>query len=142
LIAIGLGTIGLQQASGEVLPRYGGLADSIVAGIAAAGKKGTNVRAWFRPSRQRQQLLTFIISDRAQEVTERILKEMNRGVTALSGTGMYTGHTHTILMCALAVTEVPQLKALVSAEDPKAFVVVSPAQEIFGRGFSPLSEDE
>jgi hypothetical protein len=28
------------------------------------------------------------------------------------------------------------------AEDPKAFVIVSPAQEILGTGFSPLDEAE
>jgi len=37
---------------------------------------------------------------------------------------------------------VPQLKALVKAEDPNAFVIVTPAQEVFGRGFSSLEEDK
>jgi uncharacterized membrane-anchored protein YitT (DUF2179 family) len=32
------------------------------------------------------------------------------------------------------------LKALVSAEDPNAFVVVAPVQEILGRGFQPLGQ--
>jgi len=45
-------------------------------------------------------------------------------------------------MCALTATEVPQLKAVVSAEDPNAFVIVSPAQEVFGKGFAPLQEEE
>jgi uncharacterized membrane-anchored protein YitT (DUF2179 family) len=65
---------------------------------------------------------------------------MKRGITALPGTGMYSGQAHTVLMCVLTVTEVAQLKALVSAEDPQAFVVVSPAQEVLGRGFASLHE--
>jgi uncharacterized membrane-anchored protein YitT (DUF2179 family) len=40
------------------------------------------------------------------------------------------------------VTEVPQLKAIVAEADPRAFVVVSPAQEILGKGFVPLQEEE
>jgi uncharacterized membrane protein len=142
IIATAILTIGLQHSAGEVLPRYGGLAGTFSEGIAGLGKQSNSVRAWFRPSRHRQQLLTLIITDQAQKVSDRILKDMNRGVTAMAGTGMYTGQAHSVLMCALAVTEVAQLKALVKAEDPKAFVIVSPAQEVFGRGFSSLEEEK
>jgi hypothetical protein len=142
IIATSLFTIGLQKSAGEVLPRYGGLADTFSGGIAGLGKQKTTVRAWFRPSRHRQQLLTLIITDQAKKVSDRILKDMNRGVTAIAGKGMYTGQAHSVLMCALAVTEVAQLKVLVKAEDPQAFVIVTPAQEVFGRGFSSLEEDK
>jgi uncharacterized membrane-anchored protein YitT (DUF2179 family) len=54
---------------------------------------------------------------------------------------MYTGEEHSVLMCALTVTEVPQLKSLVRDEDPNAFVIVSPAQEVFGKGFMPLKDE-
>jgi uncharacterized membrane-anchored protein YitT (DUF2179 family) len=40
------------------------------------------------------------------------------------------------------VTELPQLKALITELDPNAFVVVSPAQEVLGRGFQSLTEDQ
>jgi len=46
-----------------------------------------------------------------------------------------------VLMCALTVTEVHNLKNAVAKEDPQAFVIVSPAQEILGRGFNPLAEE-
>lgn len=55
---------------------------------------------------------------------------------------MYTHQAHTVLLCALTVTEVPHLKDLVHAEDANAFVTLTPAQEIQGKGFSPLQEDE
>jgi uncharacterized membrane-anchored protein YitT (DUF2179 family) len=45
-------------------------------------------------------------------------------------------------MCALTVTEVSHLKSLVSSADSEAFVVVSPAQEILGKGFTPLMEEQ
>jgi uncharacterized membrane-anchored protein YitT (DUF2179 family) len=41
-------------------------------------------------------------------------------------------------MIAVTVTEIAQLKSLVHAEDPNAFVIVTPAKEILGRGFQPL----
>jgi uncharacterized membrane-anchored protein YitT (DUF2179 family) len=53
---------------------------------------------------------------------------------------MYTGQDRSVLICALTVTEVHNLKHAVALEDPTAFVVVSAAQEILGRGFNPLAE--
>jgi len=103
------------------------------------------LRAWFRPSQRRQQLLAFIITGSAETsraAADSILRDMRRGVTALPGIGMYTGQPHNVLMCALTATEVPQLKAVVSAQDPNAFVIVSPVQEVLGVGFSPLREEE
>jgi uncharacterized membrane protein len=139
LVLISLGTIGLQDASGEVLPRYGqqpeipGLGDQ---------KHKPRAGAWFRPAHRRPQLLTLLITDHAEPVSRRILEDMHRGVTALNGTGMFTGQAHSVLVCAITVTEVNQLKILVADVDPKAFVIVSPAQEVFGRGFMPLHEQD
>ncbi len=142
LLLIGLLTVGLQRASGEVLPRYGDLhLPGLLARGAEAREGARGWRAWFRPSRQRQKLLAYIITDQPEAVSDRILHQMNRGVTALAGTGMYTHRSHSILMCALTVTEVTQLKILVSEADRSAFVVVSPAQEILGKGFTPLFEE-
>jgi hypothetical protein len=142
LMLLGLLTVGLQRASGEVLPRYGVFAlPHLAERKPASGKGPAGWQAWFRPRRRRQQLLAFIITDRAQAVADSILRDLNRGVTALSGTGMYTHQPHAILMCALTVTEVPHLKALVRDADPQAFVTLTPAQEVLGKGFLPLEEE-
>jgi uncharacterized membrane protein len=138
LFWVGVLTRGMHQATGEVLPRYGtGAREHAIAG--EEGAKG--VRAWFRHSRRRQQLLALVITDQSREVGQRILVEMRRGVTALSGTGMYTGKAHSVLLCALTATEVNNLKHLVNSTDPNAFVIVSPAQEVLGRGFLPLQSE-
>jgi len=138
LILLGLGTMRLQAAAGEVLPRYHTEGAHKVAGDHAAQEK----QPWFRPARRRAQLLTLIITDRPDQVSQSILRDMRRGVTAMEGKGMYTGKPHKVLMFALTVTEVAHLKALVSAADPNAFVIVSPAQEVFGLGFIPLKQEE
>jgi uncharacterized membrane protein len=141
LLTFSVLTARLQQASGEVLPRFGLMTESILPG--QPHEAGSSEKhAWYRPSHRRKQLLTLIITDRAKEVATLLMTDMRRGVTALSGVGMFTGQSHQVLLCALTVTEVPLLKELVMSEDPKAFIIVSPAQEIFGKGFLPLKDEE
>jgi uncharacterized membrane protein len=142
LFLVGILTATLHQATGEVLPRFvhDAKTTTLASGDVSATPEG--LRAWFRQTRRRQQLLAFIITDQAQEVSALVLKEMRRGMTAMSGVGMYTGHAHSVLMCALTITEVNQLKSLVAHSDPKAFVIVTPAQEVLGRGFVPLKREK
>lgn len=138
IISLGLLTVGLHQATGEVLPRFG-LDNALPFILHPSSGRDEITRPWYRLSRRRQQLLALVITDKAKEVSDILLKEMKRGVTSIAGTGMYTGMTHAVLMCALTVTEVAHLKKLVGESDPNAFVIVTPAQEILGRGFMPLS---
>lgn len=139
LALVAIGTIRMTRATGEILPRFG--EESAPAAPSAQGKpKG--LRAWLAPSHRRRQLLALVITSKAESVSNRILSDLGRGVTALQGKGMYTGSERSVLMCALTVTEAHNLKAAVAKEDPQAFVIVSPAQEILGRGFNPLEEEE
>lgn len=135
LIIIAIWTISMTRATGEVLPRFGD--ESATAAPSGQGKpKG--LRALLAPRQRRRQLLALIITDRPESVSARILTDLKRGVTAISGKGMYTGKDRSVLMCALTVTEAHNLKSAVGKEDPKAVVIVSPAQEILGGGFAPL----
>jgi len=77
----------------------------------------------------------LIVSSRCQAVSERILKEMERGVTILEGTGAYTGMARPVLYCVVTRSEVQQLKAIVHSEDPQAFMVIGVAHEALGEGF-------
>lgn len=139
LLLIAIGTVGMTQATGEILPRFG-MEGPHDRSSYAGQKKG--IRAWLYPKHRRNQLLALVITNKAESVSKRILADLGRGVTALSGKGMYTGSDRSILVCALTVTEVHNLKSAVAKEDPQAFVIVSPAQEILGRGFNPLEEEE
>lgn len=138
MVIISLVTASLQQATGEVLPRYLEEARGVPMSRTAADAS----KPWFRQSRRRKQLVAMIITDQAEAIAEIILKDMHRGVTAMAGTGMYTGKEHRILLCALTITEINQLKASVRKVDQKAFVMVIPAQEVLGRGFLPLEESQ
>ncbi len=142
LFAIGLATSGIQRASGEVLPKYGEFPVLGEIREALAGHEpslsATPPGAAARPFRRRPQFLTFVITAKPQRAAERVLTEMHRGVTGLQGKGMYTHQDREILMIAVTATEIAHLEQLVREEDPNAFVVVAPAQEILGRGFQPL----
>jgi uncharacterized membrane protein len=137
LFLVAMATLGMTKATGEVLPRFG---EEITTTMFSSQGKRKGSRAFLAPRHRRRQLMALIITDKAEAVANRILKDLGRGVTALSGKGMYTGQARSVLICAMTVTEVHNLKSAVAKEDPTAFVVVSAAQEILGRGFNPLAE--
>ncbi|HLE13569.1 MAG TPA: DUF2270 domain-containing protein [Anaerolineales bacterium] len=141
VVTVAFATLGLQEASGEVLPRYFSAQDQAQE-VEVETRSASKFRAWFKPHGRRKQLLALIITDKAQEVADRILSDMKRGVTSMAGKGMYTGVEHSILICALTVTEVGQLKELTRQADPKAFLIVTPAHDVLGKGFSPLETGE
>ena len=81
-----------------------------------------------------------IITTEPQAVADRILADMERGVTEWSGRGMYTGTERHILLCAVSRTDTVMLKAIIHEADPHAFVIIGQAQEVFGEGFRSLKE--
>ena len=131
MLIIAAATARLQEAPGEVLPRFN------LPGVPVSGPK-----AWFRRASRRQQLLTFIITSQPEAVSAQIINEMRRSATIVSGRGAYSGQERSVLMVALTATEVTQLKSLVAQADPQAFVIVSPAQSVFGGEFTPLQEEK
>jgi uncharacterized membrane-anchored protein YitT (DUF2179 family) len=80
-----------------------------------------------------------IITTRPQEVGEKIMRELSRGVTTWRGKGMYSGMEREILFCAISRSEVNPLKEIIHEVDPAAFVVIGQAHEALGEGFKPLS---
>ena len=81
----------------------------------------------------------LIVTTRAEEVADRIMKTLERGVTILSGTGAYTGASRPVLYCVVTRAEVNQLKELVKESDPAAFMVIGQAHEALGEGFKSLT---
>lgn len=134
----------LQDASGEVLTHYKvfeQLQRKQKPKSAAPGAKAVPPeRFQFWPGRRshRSQYLTLIMSDHGPAVAAKVMQDLQRGVTALHGEGMENHLGCEVLLCALTETEIPALKRVVRGVDPAAFVVVMPASEIEGSGFSPL----
>lgn len=81
----------------------------------------------------------FIISDKSEAIADRILAELDRGVTALEGTGMYSGQSKRVLLCVVTRIETVQLRRIVFSVDPRAFVTSVKAREAYGEGFKELN---
>jgi len=77
----------------------------------------------------------FIITDRYKEISDAIMIELDRGLTGLDATGMYSGDKKTVLYCVVSKKEIVELKDLVAKIDAKAFVIVTDAREVLGEGF-------
>lgn len=84
--------------------------------------------------------ITFIISEKKEEISARIMAETGRGVTLIPGTGMYTGNERNLLLCTMHRHDVPHIKKIIRDIDPAAFVILSDAHEVTGEGFTPIKK--
>jgi uncharacterized membrane-anchored protein YitT (DUF2179 family) len=82
----------------------------------------------------------FIISDKPDEISNIILNDLDRGVTSLKGTGMYTGDDKQVLLCVVQRGQLPLLKEIVKNVDDKAFVILTDIREVLGEGFKTYED--
>lgn len=80
--------------------------------------------------------VVYIISDESRQIAEIIMGQLQRGVTALRGSGMYSGKEKQILMCVVSRREAVSMVKYVKEADHHAFVIVADAREVMGEGFS------
>ncbi len=83
-----------------------------------------------------------IVSARPEAIRSALLAQLDRGVTVLEGKGGYTGAPYEVLLCVVARSELNQLKQIIAAADPQAFVIVTETQEVLGQGFRPVKTAE
>jgi len=77
-----------------------------------------------------------IISDKNEEIKQRILQDFERGVTEIKVVGGYTNNDKTKLVCLLSSSEFYKLKSIIHELDPNAFFYVVRASEVSGEGFT------
>lgn len=80
----------------------------------------------------------FIISDKFDEIGEKIIHDLNRGGTFISGRGMYNQKEKQIIFTVVNRREVTILQEYIRRVDPHAFVTVLNSNEILGEGFKSL----
>lgn len=82
----------------------------------------------------------FIISAHSFEISQQILNKLHRGATLLTGRGAYTQSPLEIIYSVISLFELAKMKDMVTAIDPKAFLIINETQEVIGKGFdSPAS---
>lgn len=77
----------------------------------------------------------IIITDKSTEIAQRIMTEINRGVTYLHGEGAYSGTEKKVLYVALTPTDVRDVKVMIDQIDPNAFVSVIDVDEVISPDF-------
>lgn len=81
--------------------------------------------------------LMFIITDKYEELSLVIMEQIGRGVTQLDAHGAYNNDSKKVLLCAVRPSQVHKTKVLVNSVDENAFIIVTTANTISGRGFIP-----
>ncbi len=74
------------------------------------------------------------------EISRRVIAELHHGGTTFHGTGIYTSKTRLMLMVIVPNNQMNAIMKIIHDEDPKAFVFVTEAYEVLGRGFVPLKK--
>ena len=84
--------------------------------------------------------MAHIISDKAEEIAEVILQDVDRGVTGIKVQGMYSKTEKKMLMCVVTKKEIVELMDIVHKIDPSAFVIVNDVREVMGEGFIEITQ--
>lgn len=83
--------------------------------------------------------MCYIITTKEEEIVEALTKQSERGITSIQGMGMYSKCPYRVLMTVIKKKQFSQLKETVFNIDASAFVIVSEATEVLGRGFKQIA---
>lgn len=86
--------------------------------------------------------VAYIISEKHEEIAAAIGNELHRGVTVLHGEGSWSGSEKNVLLCAIKMRQVVELKRTVKELDPNAFLIVCDAHEVLGDGFRKYKRND
>lgn len=85
--------------------------------------------------------VVLIISQEHEAIARAIGTKLNRGATFLDGAGSYSGEKRRVVLTAVKRQQITELKELVMALDPHAFVIVQEAHQVLGDGFASYTKD-
>lgn len=74
----------------------------------------------------------FVVTDRPDQVTQRVMDNLKIGITSWSGQGMYSDVGHTVLFCTVSRSDVNILREVVVEADPRAFVTIGHGHQVIG----------
>ena len=84
----------------------------------------------------KQRKSVIIISNRATPIAQVLMRYVGHGATYLHGQGAYTMQDKRVIYAVIKLTEVAKVKEIVNKLDPQAFMIISDASEVVGRGFT------
>ena len=84
----------------------------------------------------KSQIQLFIISDKYEEIKERVLKDTDAGVTMVHIETGYGGREQKGVLCVIQNRKLYSVREIVQSIDPKAFITITQINEVSGRGFT------
>lgn len=79
--------------------------------------------------------IIYIISDKYEAITNRLLNELDAGATFLEGIGAYSGAEKRVVMCVVKKRMAAKALKIIKIEDEASFAIVTTANEVFGEGY-------
>lgn len=76
-----------------------------------------------------------IITNKTEELKNRIMQDVERGLTIINAQGAYTQKDVSMLYCVVGKYQLMKVKNIVKEIDPEAFMIVSHVHEVIGKGF-------
>lgn len=120
-VIIGIGGIVFGRIDSVLYSIISAVATSFMLDIVLYGRDGAK--------------MIYIISNAPVNITERLLKELNVGVTYLDGTGAYRKEQKQVIFCVVKKQSAYKVEEIVKQEDDSAFMIISSATEIYGEGY-------
>ena len=120
---LGFGVFGLQKGLFAIIQQYVSsmLVGFVVMSIGTRAAKSV-----------------YIFSERHEEIEDYLIRVLQRGGTLFKGTGIFTREDRMMLFAIIPNQQIYQLVRVINGIDPKAFVMVSEAYQVMGKGFSPM----
>lgn len=83
----------------------------------------------------------YIISERSDALIRELTSgHVHRGATILEGEGAYSHKQKHVIMCVIKRNQIPELRRAILELDESAFVIVTDAKNVFGKGFENIAE--
>ena len=80
----------------------------------------------------------LVFSEHYKEIADHIITNMDRGVTLLKAQGWYTKKDKDVLLILINQKELPSLTRVIKEVDPRAFMSISPTNNVYGEGFEEI----
>lgn len=84
--------------------------------------------------------MIFIVSNKYEEIARKIGKDIERGSTGIYAKGMYNNEDKMLLWCVASRREIAKIRQIANEIDERAFIVISNAREVYGKGFKRIRE--
>ena len=83
----------------------------------------------------------MIISDKYDEIGQRIQMDLDRGITVLDGHGFYSKEKRQVLYVVVSRQQLMPVQRIIHEYDPEAFVIITDVNQVIGEGFTFYLDD-